>query len=84
MLEVKTEQSGEVKGMEMVMEMMVMVVMMMIPMKSSSMVMTMATISPLWEGIHPTDFSLPESLFSLCCFHPRRDGGTILRPPIMS
>jgi hypothetical protein len=43
-----------------VMEMM----MMMIPMKSSVMVITMATISPLREGISPVDFSLPES-FSL-------------------
>ena len=43
-----------------VMEMM----MMMIPMKSSAMVMTMAMISPLREGISPADFSLPES-FSL-------------------
>ena len=38
--------------------------MMMIPMKSSSMTVTMATISPLREGISPADFSLPES-FSL-------------------
>ena len=45
--------------------------MMMIPMKSSSMTVTMAMISPLregisplWEGISPADFSLPES-FSL-------------------
>jgi hypothetical protein len=43
-----------------VMEMM----MMMIPMKSGAMVMTMAMISPLREGISPADFSLPES-FSL-------------------
>jgi hypothetical protein len=43
-----------------VMEMM----MMMISMKSSAMMMTMATISPLREGISPVDFSLPES-FSL-------------------
>jgi hypothetical protein len=44
-----------------VMRMMVM----MIPMKSSAMMMmTMATISPLWEGIPPADFCLPES-FSL-------------------
>ena len=42
------------------MEMMVM----MIPMKSSSMTVTMAMISPLREGISPADFSLPES-FSL-------------------
>ena len=38
--------------------------MMMIPMKSSSMTVTMATISPLREGISPADFSLPGS-FSL-------------------
>ena len=38
--------------------------MMMIPMKSSSMTVTMATISPLREAISPADFSLPES-FSL-------------------
>ena len=58
-----------------VMEMMTM----MIPMKSSSMVMTMAMISPLREGIPLADFSLLESSFSLCCFRPRRDGGIILR-----
>ena len=39
-------------------------VVMMIPMKYSSMTVTMATISPLREGISPADFSLPES-FSL-------------------
>ena len=39
-------------------------VVMMIPMKCSSMTVTMATISPLREGISPADFSLPES-FSL-------------------
>jgi hypothetical protein len=43
-----------------VMRMMVM----MIPMKSSAMAMTMATISPLRDGISPADFCLPES-FSL-------------------
>jgi hypothetical protein len=48
--------------------------MMMIPMKSGAMVMTMATISPLREGISPADFCLPES-FSLWCFPPRRGGG---------
>jgi hypothetical protein len=42
-------------------------VMMMIPMKSSVMVMTMATISPLQEGISPVDFCLLES-FSLSVF----------------
>jgi hypothetical protein len=45
---------------------MMMVMKMMISMRSSSMVMTMATISPLWEGISPTDFYLPESFLSLC------------------
>jgi hypothetical protein len=39
--------------------------MMMIPMKSGAMVMTMATISPLWEGIFLADFWLPESFLSL-------------------
>jgi hypothetical protein len=38
--------------------------MMMIPMKSGAMVMMMATISPLQEGISPVNFCLPES-FSL-------------------
>jgi hypothetical protein len=40
---------------------------MMIPMKSGATVMTMATISPLREGISPADFSLSES-FSLSVF----------------
>jgi hypothetical protein len=56
-------------GMVMV-EMKVLVMMMMvmmIPMKSNAMVMTMATISPLWEGISLADFCLPES-FSLSMF----------------
>ena len=30
---------------------------------------------PLREGISPTDFSLPESFFSLCCFRPWGGGG---------
>jgi hypothetical protein len=46
------------------MKVLVMEMMMMIPMKSSAMVMTMAMISPLREGISPADFSLLES-FSL-------------------
>jgi hypothetical protein len=41
-----------------------MMMVMMIPMKSGAMVMTMETISPLREGISPTDSCLPES-FSL-------------------
>jgi hypothetical protein len=42
----------------------VLVMGMMIPMKSGAIVMTMATISPLREGISLADFCLPES-FSL-------------------
>jgi hypothetical protein len=49
------------------MKVLVMRMMMMIPMKSSAMMMTMATISPLREGISPADFCLPES-FSLSVF----------------
>jgi hypothetical protein len=41
------------------------VMMVMIPMKPSSMMVTMAMISPLREGISPADFCLPESFFSL-------------------
>jgi hypothetical protein len=52
-----------------VMEMMTM----MILMKSGVVVMTMAMISPLQEGISLADFSLPES-FSLWCSLPRRGG----------
>jgi hypothetical protein len=51
----------------MVMKMLVaMVMMMMIPMKPSSMTVTMATISPLREGISLADFCLPESFLSVC------------------
>jgi hypothetical protein len=56
-------------------------VMMMIPMKSSAMVMAMATISPLREGISPADFYLPES-FSLPVFSaPQRRRCLSLIPP---
>jgi hypothetical protein len=50
---------------------------MMIPMKSGAMAMTMATISPLREGISSVDSYLPES-FSLWCFPPHRGGGVYL------
>ena len=43
---------------------------MMIPLKSSSMTMTMAMISSLWEGISPADFSLPESFSLSVVFRP--------------
>ena len=54
------------------MEMMVEIMMMMIPMKSSLMVMLMATISPLREGIPLAEIYLPERSFSLGVFCPQR------------
>jgi hypothetical protein len=67
-----------VKMKVLVMEMM----MMMIPMKSGVVVMMMATISPLREGISPADFSLPES-FSLSVFYaPQRRLCLTLSPPL--
>jgi hypothetical protein len=56
--------------MKMMKVLVMMVMMMMISMKPSSMMMTMAIISPLREGISPADFCLPESFLSLCVFHP--------------
>jgi hypothetical protein len=53
-----------------VMMVMVMVVMMMILMKPTSMTVTMAMISPLWEGISPADLCLPEISFPLSIFRP--------------
>jgi hypothetical protein len=47
-----------------VLVMVMMMMMMLIPMKYGAMAMTMATISPLREGISPADSYLPES-FSL-------------------
>jgi hypothetical protein len=52
---------------EMKVLLLMMMMVIMIPMKSSAMMMTMATISPLREGISPADFCLPES-FSLSVF----------------
>jgi hypothetical protein len=61
-----------------VMRMMVM----MIPMKSGAMVMTMATISPLREGISPADSCLPESFsLSLVFSAPQRQRCLSLSPP---
>jgi hypothetical protein len=58
-----------------------MMMVMMIPMNSSVMMMTMATISSLREGISPADFSLPES-FSLSVFStPQRQRHLSLMPP---
>jgi hypothetical protein len=50
------------------MVMKVLVMMMMIPMKPSSMTVTMAMISLLWEGIPLADLCLPESFLSLGVF----------------
>ena len=49
---------------------MMVVMMMMIPMKSSLMVVLMATISPLLEVIPPAEICLPERSFSLGVFRP--------------
>jgi hypothetical protein len=58
----------------------IMVMKMMIPMKPSSMVMMMATISPLRKVISPADFCLPES-FSLSVFSaPQRRRSLSLIP----
>jgi hypothetical protein len=62
------------------MKVLVMEMMMMIPIKSGAMVMTMAMISPLREGISPADFCLPES-FSLCgVFYPAEAAVSISEP----
>jgi hypothetical protein len=61
-----------------VMEMM----MMMIPMKTGTMVMTMATISPLREGISLADFCLPESFSLSGVFCPAEAVVSISEPPL--
>jgi hypothetical protein len=64
------------------MEVLVMMMVMMILMKSSAMVMTMAMISPLREGISLADFCLSES-FSLSVFSaPQRRRCLSLMPPL--
>jgi hypothetical protein len=55
---------------------------MMIPMKYGAMMMTMATISPLWEGISPVDFCLPESFSLSGVFHPAEATVSISEPPL--
>jgi hypothetical protein len=61
-----------------VMEMM----MTMIPMKSGAMMMMMATISPLQEGISPADFCLPESFSLSVVFHPAEAAVSNSEPPL--
>jgi hypothetical protein len=59
-----------------VMEMMVM----MIPIKSDAMAMTMATISPLWEGISPADSCLSKSFSLSGVFRPAEAAVSSLSP----
>ena len=61
-----------------VMEMM----MMMIPMKSGAMMMTMAKIYPLREGISPADFSLPESFSLSGVLRPAEAAVSNSEPPL--
>jgi hypothetical protein len=67
-----------VKMKVLVMRMMVM----MIPMKSSAMMMTMATISPLREGISPADSCFPESFSLSGVFCPAEAAVSISEPPL--
>jgi hypothetical protein len=65
----------------MVMMVMKVLVMMMIPMKPSLMAVRMVMIPPLWEGICPADFCLPESFLSVCVFCPAEAAESICDPP---
>jgi hypothetical protein len=53
---------------------------MMIPLKSSAMMMTMVTISPLREGISPADFCLPKSFSLSSVFRPAEAAVFISEP----
>jgi hypothetical protein len=64
------------------MKVLVMEMMMMIPMKSGAMVMTMVTISPLWEGISLADSCLPESFSLSGVFRPAEVAVSIFEPPL--
>jgi hypothetical protein len=64
------------------MKVLVMEMMMTIPMKSDAMVMMMATISPLREGISPADFSLPESFSLSGVFHLVEAAVSVFEPPL--
>jgi hypothetical protein len=63
------------------MKVLVMERMMMIPMKSGAMVMTMAMISPLREGISPVDSCLSESFSLSGIFCPAEAAVSISEPP---
>jgi hypothetical protein len=74
-------QRGGVVMVEMkvlVMRMMVM----MIPMKSGAMMMTIAMISPIREGISLADFCLPESFSLYGVFHPAEVAVSNSEPPL--
>jgi hypothetical protein len=62
------------------MKVLLMMMVMMTPMKSSAMMMTMATISPLREGIFPADLPAGE-LFSLGVFRPAEAAVSISESP---
>jgi hypothetical protein len=64
------------------MKVLVMEMMMMIPMKSGAMAMTMATISPLREGISPADSCLPECFSLSGVFRPAEAVVSISEPPL--
>jgi hypothetical protein len=64
------------------MKVLMMEMMMMIPMKSGAMIMTMATISPLWEGISPADFCVLESFSLSGVFRPAEAAVSISKPPL--
>jgi hypothetical protein len=66
-----------VKMKVLVMRMMVM----MIPMKSSAIMMMIATISPLREGISPADSCLPESFSLSGVFRPAEAAVSISEAP---
>jgi hypothetical protein len=55
---------------------------MMIPMKSGTMMMMMAMISPLREGISPIDFCLPEGFSLSGVFRPAEAAVSISEPPL--
>jgi hypothetical protein len=57
-------------------------VMMMIPMKSGAMAITMATISPLREGISPADSCLPKSFSLLGVYRLAEVAVFISEPPL--
>jgi hypothetical protein len=67
-------------GMVMVKMKVLVMEMMMIPMKSSAMMMTMAAISPLREGISLADFCLPESFSLSGVFRPTEAAVSISEP----